>query len=206
MEGNYKLFKFLQETGYFSRRSAIRAIKYGLIKVNGKTIKEPWYIIDSNDRITFKGFEIRKAKKKEFIIYYKPRDKVFFPKEIRHLIPLENLPKPDEGLIIMTNDGEIHRIYHRKSIKNRYLAYLSVPFETIPKHENIKISQISRYEAIITTIKLSANKLRKVIPTIKLLKRIETEPITLPQDLKPTEYRYMSEDEILALKNFLNIS
>lgn len=206
MEENYKLFKFLQETGYFSRRSAIRAIKYGLIKVNGKVIREPWYIVNLNDRITFKGFLIKKTKKKEFVIYYKERDRIYFPKEIRHLVPLENLPRPDEGLIIMTNDGEVHRSYHRKSIKNRYLAYLSVPFQTIEKHENIKISQISRYEAIITTIKLSASKLRKIIPTIKLLKRIETEPITLPQDLKPAEYRYMSEDEILALKNFLNIS
>jgi len=194
------LFKFLQKTGYFSRRSAIRAIKYGLIKVNGKIIREPWFDISEKDRITFKGFEIKMNMPIDYIIYYKPPNSTYFPKEIKHLIPLENLPKSDEGLIILTNDGEVHRAYHKKFVKNKYLVELSAPISENFNNQNVKISQISRNKAIITTIKIKVNQLKKIIPTIKKLKRIETEPIVLPMDLKPGKYRKMNEEEIIALK------
>jgi 16S rRNA U516 pseudouridylate synthase RsuA-like enzyme len=194
------LFKFLQKTGYFSRRSAIRAIKYGLIKVNGKIIREPWFDVSEKDRITFKGFEIKMNMPIDYIIYYKPPNSTYFPKEIKHLIPLENLPKSDEGLIILTNDGEVHRAYHKKFVKNKYLVELSAPISENFNDQNIKISQISRNKAIITTIKIKVNQLKKIIPTIKKLKRIETEPIVLPMDLKPGRYRKMNEEEIIALK------
>lgn len=194
------LFKFLQKTGYFSRRSAIRAIKYGLIKVNGKIIREPWFDVSEKDRITFKGFEIKMNMPIDYIIYYKPPNSTYFPKEIKHLIPLENLPKSDEGLIILTNDGEVHRAYHKKFVKNKYLVELSAPISENFNNQNVKISQISRNKAIITTIKIKVNQLKKIIPTIKKLKRIETEPIVLPMDLKPGRYRKMTEEEIIALK------
>jgi len=194
------LFKFLQKTGYFSRRSAIRAIKYGLIKVNGKIIREPWFDVSEKDRITFKGFEIKMNMPIDYVIYYKPPNSTYFPKEIKHLIPLENLPKSDEGLIILTNDGEVHRAYHKKFVKNKYLVELSAPISENFNNQNIKISQISRNKAIITTIKIKVNQLKKIIPTIKKLKRIETEPIVLPMDLKPGRYRKMTEEEIIALK------
>ena len=45
----------------------------------------------------------------------------------------------------------------------------------------------------------------KIIPTIKKLKRIETEPIVLPVDLKPGRYRKMTDEEIIALKRILEI-
>lgn len=194
------LFKFLQKTGYFSRRSAIKAIKYGLIKVNGKIIREPWFDVSEKDRITFKGFEIKMNMPIDYVIYYKPPNSTYFPKEIKHLIPLENLPKSDEGLIILTNDGEVHRAYHKKFVKNKYLVELSAPISENFNNQNIKISQISRNKAIITTIKIKVNQLKKIIPTIKKLKRIETEPIVLPMDLKPGRYRKMTEEEIIALK------
>jgi len=194
------LFKFLQKTGYFSRRSAIRAIKYGLIKVNGKIIREPWFDVSEKDRITLKGFEIKMNMPIDYIIYYKPPNSTYFPKEIKHLIPLENLPKSDEGLIILTNDGEVHRAYHKKFVKNKYLVELSAPISENFNNQNVKISQISRNKAIITTIKIKVNQLKKIIPTIKKLKRIETEPIVLPMDLKPGKYRKMNEEEIIALK------
>ncbi|MEO0223952.1 MAG: S4 domain-containing protein [candidate division WOR-3 bacterium] len=199
------LFKFLQRTGYFSRRSAIRAIKYGLIKVNGKIIKEPWFDVSERDKITFKGFEIKMNMPIDYIIYYKPPNSTYFPKEIKYLIPLENLPKSDEGLIILTNDGQVHRAYHKVFIKNKYLVELSVPISENFNVQNIKISQISRNKAVITTIKMKVNQLKKIIPTIKKLKRIETEPIVLPVDLKPGKYRKMTEEEIIALKRILGI-
>ncbi|MEO0144896.1 MAG: S4 domain-containing protein [candidate division WOR-3 bacterium] len=203
MGKKYKLFKFLQESGYFSRRSAIRAIKYGLVKVNKKVVREPWYEVSLNDKITFKGFEIKLNMPIEYVIYYKPANSTYFPKELRHLIPLENLPKPDEGLIILTNDGELHRAYNTRFVKNKYIAELSIPIDENFEHQNIKISLISREKAIITTIKLKVNKLKKILPTIKKLKRIETEPIVLPKNLKAGEYRKMTEDEIIALKSIL---
>ncbi len=200
MEKKYKLFKFLQESGYFSRRSAIKAIQMGLIKVNKKIVKEPWFEISLKDRITFKGFEIKLNLPRNYVIYYKPPNSAYFPKEIRYLIPLESLGKSDEGLIILTNDGDVHRAYHKKFVKNKYLAELSAPISDNFKHKQIKISQISKDKAIITTIKLSVSKLKRIIPTIKKLKRIETESIVLPKELKPGDYRNFKEEEIIALK------
>jgi len=100
----------------------------------------------------------------------------------------------------LTNDGEVHRAYHKKFVKNKYLVELSAPISENFNNQNIKISQISRNKAIITTIKIKVNQLKKIIPTIKKLKRIETEPIVLPMDLKPGKYRKMTEEEIIALK------
>ncbi len=203
MEKKYKLFRFLQESGYFSRRSAIKAIQRGLIKVNKKIIREPWFEISLNDKINFKGFEIKLNMPKQYVIYYKPLNSTYFPKEIRHLIPLENLGKSDEGLIILTNDGKLHKAYHRTFIKNKYLVELSAPISQGFSHKNIKVSQISRNKAIITTIKLSVSELKRIVSTIKKLKRIETELIVLPKELKPGDYRNFKEEEIIALKKIV---
>ncbi|MEO0202465.1 MAG: S4 domain-containing protein [candidate division WOR-3 bacterium] len=202
MEKKYKLFKFLQESGYFSRRSAIKAIKYGLVKVNKKIIKEPWFEVSLDDKISFKGFEIKLNAPTRYVIYYKPENSTYFPKELRYLIPLENLPKVDEGLIILTNDKDLHKAYNRKFVKNKYVAELSVPLENF-KYKNVRLFPISREKVIITTIKLKVGKLKEIIPKIKKLKRIEIESIVLPRELKPGNYRDMTEDEILALKRVL---
>jgi 16S rRNA U516 pseudouridylate synthase RsuA-like enzyme len=196
-----KLFKYLQLTGYFSRRSSIKLIKLGLIKVNGKIVKEPNYKLNKNDLISFKGFIIERAKKYDYYIYYKPINSLYIPNPLKRFLPLDFLYKNDEGLMVMTNEPDIHRGFRTKFIKKRYIAKLSSYMKEIQKSKIYKISTIANNKVLITTI-LRASQIHRLFPNIESLKCIEIEPLTF-SGLNPGKFRKLNEDEIIALRSSL---
>ncbi len=117
--GLERLERALAHQGLASRREAKALIVAGLVKVNGKVIKEPGFgIIVGKDTIDIKG-DIQAGK--ESILVYKPRDietnatgasskdlHDYFPR-FKHLAPIGRLDKDSEGLIIMSNDGSLAR-------------------------------------------------------------------------------------------------
>ena len=118
-KGLERLERAMAHDGLASRREAKDLITRGLVKVNGKVIKEPGYGIKiGTDTIEVQGTPL--ADKESFLVY-KPRaietnktaDGVkdlhdYFPK-FRHLSPIGRLDKDSEGLIIMSNDGTLAR-------------------------------------------------------------------------------------------------
>lgn len=121
-ENLVRLQKFLSNQGVASRRKCEEFIQDGLVQVNGKTVTELGTKIDpSKDKVTYNKKEIHQIKKAFITIcLYKPRSYVCSTssKEGKSIYDLvKNIPekivtagrldKKSEGLIILSNDGEL---------------------------------------------------------------------------------------------------
>ncbi|MEY3499132.1 MAG: rRNA pseudouridine synthase, partial [Bacteroidota bacterium] len=120
MEENLKrLNKFIGETGYCSRREADKLIDEGRVTING-VIPELGTKVSNSDEVRIDGKLIREQHEKPvYLAFNKPVgiecttnldvrnnivDYINYPKRT---FPIGRLDKASEGLIFMTNDGDI---------------------------------------------------------------------------------------------------
>ena len=133
-----RLQKFLAEAGVASRRAGEQMILAGRVAVNGETVGELGVRIDpGHDRVTVDGQPVR-ARRKLYVALNKPAGLVcsrqdesgratvysLLPKEWGHLHTVGRLDYKSEGLIFLTNDGELSlRLTHpRYGVLKKYLA------------------------------------------------------------------------------------
>ncbi|MBC7098707.1 rRNA pseudouridine synthase [Candidatus Bipolaricaulota bacterium] len=138
-----RLNKFLQRAGIASRRRADLLIKGGHVHVNGRPVTEPWAQVDPiGDRVVVAGEEVRLLPQRHYYKFYKPRGVVstladphaertlrdFLPAGLR-LFPVGRLDKDSEGLMLLTDDGDLaFRLSHpRFEVKKRYLVEVNRP-------------------------------------------------------------------------------
>jgi 23S rRNA pseudouridine2605 synthase len=125
-----RLHKFLADNGVASRRKSEELITRGLVKVNGKTITElGTRITATRDKVSVDGHVIRPRTRASHCYYIlnKPRgflvtaDDPEGRKTIydlvgnlrERLIPVGRLDRNSEGLLLLTDDGELaHRLMH----------------------------------------------------------------------------------------------
>ena len=114
-----RINKYLSDAGICSRREADRMIRAGDISVNGKTARAGMKVTEK-DRILVKGREIRREDEKVLLLFYKPPGIVcstrkqgqdmtvteFLDYPVR-IYPVGRLDKDSEGLLLMTNIGEL---------------------------------------------------------------------------------------------------
>lgn len=166
-----RLNKYISETGVCSRRGADKLIEEGRIRVNGK-IPELGTRVDDNDEITLDGKPIKEKEKFVYLAFNKPVgitctteknvdgniiDYINYPQRI---YPIGRLDKPSEGLIFLTNHGDIINMIlragnnHEKEyevsvdqpITDDFINRMSngIPvLDTITK--NCKVTRISKY-------------------------------------------------------------
>lgn len=125
----------LAKAGVASRRKSAEIVAAGCVKVNGKTVTEKGFRVDtSKDRISFNGSPLHLAEEKHYYVLNKPagvlstakdergRKKVsdFVAEKGARLYPIGRLDKDTTGLIILTNDGDLtYRLTHPKFGVNR---------------------------------------------------------------------------------------
>ncbi|MCK5729659.1 MAG: 23S rRNA pseudouridine synthase F, partial [Draconibacterium sp.] len=115
---NKRLNKAIAETGLCSRRAADKLIDEGKVKVNGE-VAGLGVKVQATDEISIDGEIITKQVKDIYLVFNKPvgitctTDKnikgniIDFINYPERIFPIGRLDKPSEGLIFMTNDGDI---------------------------------------------------------------------------------------------------
>ncbi|NGM45285.1 pseudouridine synthase [Rhodobacter sp. SGA-6-6] len=118
-----RIAKVLSRRGIASRREAERLIEAGEVTVNGKVIASPALNVTEKDRITVSGKPLPEEEPARLWLYYKPeglvtsaadekgRDTVFdhLPGDMPRVMSVGRLDLNSEGLLLLTNDGELKR-------------------------------------------------------------------------------------------------
>ena len=122
-----RLQVFLSRNGVCSRRKAFDLVVGGCVSVNGRPVVEPSTPVDpGKDKVCVNGKAVA-VKAHTYILFNKPQgcvttredrfaEKTVFdllPAEFRYLVPVGRLDKDTEGLLFLTNDGDLtHRLTH----------------------------------------------------------------------------------------------
>ena len=118
-----RIAKIIARAGLASRREAERLILDGRVKVNGNIINSPALNLTINDAIEVDGRLLSKPEETRLWIYHKPvglistskdeknRPTIFdnLPKEMPRVLSIGRLDLNSEGLLLLTNDGELKR-------------------------------------------------------------------------------------------------
>ena len=121
MNEKVRLQKYISECGITSRRKAEELIESRFVKVNGRVAKLGDKIDPRRDLVTVHGKPIRNESEKIYIVMNKPRGYLTsvtddrdrkcvtdLTKTIKERIyPVGRLDKDSEGMLLMTNDGEL---------------------------------------------------------------------------------------------------
>lgn len=118
-----RIAKVLARAGVASRREAERMIEAGRVAVNGKTLTTPAFLVTGKDKIEVDNEEIAGKAPPRLWRYHKPnglltthndpggRATVFenLPDDLPRVISVGRLDMTSEGLLLLTNDGELAR-------------------------------------------------------------------------------------------------
>ncbi len=232
-----KLQKYVADCGLMSRRAAEKEIEAGNFAVNGVTASIGMRVDPDNDAVTYKGKSVtQKSGRKVYIILNKPKGVVTTMSDEKgrktvadivdvgvRVYPIGRLDLNSEGLLLMTNDGEltnavahpsgeIKKVYSvtlKGKVENEELDRLRAVRELDgEKIAPVGVELISRNEVnSVVQFTLSEGKNREIRRIceqvgvyITKLKRISLGPIRLG-DIKTGEYRELTSSELRALKN-----
>ena len=118
-----RIAKVLSRAGVASRREAERMIEDGRVSVNGKTITSPALNVTPDDRVVVDGKQVGEPEPPRIWLYHKPaglvtterdekdRPTVFasLPENMPRVMSVGRLDLNSEGLLLLTNDGEVKR-------------------------------------------------------------------------------------------------
>ena len=225
-----RLQKFLSQAGVCSRRKGEEYIKAGLVRVNNTVVNELGTKIDPvNDRVEFKGKIVTLENNFVYIALNKPKgyvtscsqpgekivlDLIDIPQRV---YPIGRLDKDSTGLLILTNDGNLHhRLLHPSfdhekeydvtvsspitdgALKNIAGGLPMMGIKTRPA-EIIRISP-RRFRIVLKEGKNRQIRrmVRKVGNHVTQLRRLRISNIELDK-LKKGTWRYLTEKEIKGL-------
>ena len=230
-----RINKFLAESGVASRRAADKLIIDGLVTINGKVAKLGDEV-NSSDSVKVNGKLVNVVKKFDYYIMNKPKGYIssvkddkgrktvmdLLPSDKKRLFPVGRLDYDSEGLLILTNDGELtFKLTHPKNeIPKTYLVKTEKPVSdsdiailragvnidgVLTKKCKINVIETNKtFTKLHITITEGKNRqVRKMFESVNnsvdFLKRIKIGDLTL-SGLNRGEVRKLSQTEINYLK------
>ena len=231
-----RLNKFISSTGICSRREADELIKQNKVRVNGE-IATLGYIVDKKDKVEVNGKLLKQKKNDVYIVLNKPVgitctterhiegniiDFVNYPERI---FPIGRLDKDSEGLILLTNDGDIVNEILREENNHDKEYIVTVNKKITPSFINgmskgVKIYNPVKNQYTITkkckVIKINDKTFRMILSQglnrqirrmcqklgyrVVKLQRIRIMNITL-KGLPLGKWRYLTEEELKAINS-----
>ncbi|MBU3113132.1 23S rRNA pseudouridine(2604) synthase RluF [Clostridium lacusfryxellense] len=230
-----RLNKFISETGFCSRREADKMIDGGLVTVNGK-IPEMGTQVSETDYIEIRGKALKIKEDLVYLVFNKPIgitcttehkvngniiDFINYPKRI---FPIGRLDKASQGLIFLTNDGDIVNKILRSgnNHEKEYLVTVNKPISPdfiknmsngIPVLKTITKTCFVKKEGkcvfrIILTQGLN-RQIRRMCEylgySVIKLERLRIMNVSM-DNLHIGKWRYLSQNELLGINNLISDS
>lgn len=231
-----RLQKYLAMSGVASRRAAEKLIAEGHVTVNGQPVTQMGVSVAQADEVRVDGVLTAPETEKHYLLYHKPAGEMttvsdpegratvldkFRDYPVR-LYPVGRLDYDSEGLLLLTNDGDLtERMLHpSREVEKVYLARVSqqvTPDEAKRLERGVMVDgrMTSRakarvlnvtplYSEMLITIHEGRNRqVRKMVEAIGhevvLLRRVRFGPLKL-NDLPRGMWRELTTEEIDALK------
>ncbi len=229
-----RLDRFLCEVHMGSRSQVKEWIKKGMVQADGLTVRRPEYKVDEEKtQVTFQG-RLLSWNKFEYYVLNKPAGTVTSNRDPRSpvvmgllkdapgkdLFPVGRLDKDAEGLLLITNDGELaHRLLSPNGhVPKTYLLQLR---ETFTKEQALRLSEgidigekrpclpaktkvITDTEILISIWEGKFHQVKRMLKAagneVLYLKRVAFGSLSLDETMIPGTYRPLSDEEIEQLK------
>ena len=132
-----RLDKFLADAGVGTRSEVKKYIQKGKVQINGVPAKKPEIKVSEEDEVILDGNKVSRAPEFVYYLLHKPagyisatedkRDRTVMelvPSDRKDIFPVGRLDKDTEGLLLLTNDGELaHRLLSpKKHVDKTYYA------------------------------------------------------------------------------------
>ena len=228
MESFMRIDKFLADMSIGTRSEIKKLIHDGRVSINGEVVQKPNYSVDIDTIVVVDDIEVHYSQFEYYIlnkpsgylctIDYSPNVLQLIETYRKDVMPVGRLDKDTEGLLLLTNDGQLaHKLLAPKSHVNKtYYVETdrSIPDSAIdtfckPIEFEDFISKPAKLEIISSNsgyLTISEGKFHQVKRMFKYigcevtyLKRTSFGPLKL-NDLEIGEYRSLSEEEINMLK------
>ncbi len=237
-----RLQKYLAESGIASRRASEELITAGRVRVNGETATLGMSVDPETDTVLFDGKPVKQEEELITIMLNKPKGVVStsddpqgrttvqeYVKDIpARLYNVGRLDINSEGLLLMTNDGELahHMTHPRFSVAKMYFAICDgklTPSEIASLVNGVTLDDGMTAPSRVTHVRPTASgdtsflitihegknrQIRRMLEAIGhrtlRLKREQFGPLHLGE-LKPGETRKLTPDELRSLKHALGL-
>ena len=226
-----RLNKYLAHCGICSRRDADRLIEQGKVQVNGQDAVQG-QTVTAEDKVTVSGKQVQNKKRTVVLAFYKPSgvtcterdahaekmisDVVHYPVRLTYA---GRLDKDSEGLLLLTNDGDLIQEMMRGANRHEKEYTVRVDKEITPefltkmsggiylkdlevKTRECVLEKTGKYSFSIILTQGLNRQIRRMCEAcgyrVKNLKRVRVMHVTLKK-LKPGEYYELSEEEVRRL-------
>lgn len=235
-----RLDKLLSNSGYGSRKEVKKMLKNGAVRVNDQLVKDAKKHVDpESDDITVYGAPVMY---REFIylMMNKPQGVLSATEDSRQEtvvdlldpellrfepFPVGRLDKDTEGLLLLTNDGQLaHQLLSpKKHVPKTYEVHVNKPIDqaaldqlekgvdigegyvTKPAEASLLASENGVERLLLTITEGKFHQVKRMLKAVGhdviYLKRLKMGDVDLDEELLPGEYRELSEQELAALQN-----